>query len=341
MHEAILWTPEGDRVRCAVCPFRCLISDGHTGVCGVRENRGGTLAALTYGLVSSIAADPIEKKPVYHFQPGTRALSLGSVGCNLKCLHCQNWQISRAKPDDGSLSFLPPEDVPRLAEEHDCAGVAFTYNEPIVWIEYVLDVARLAKAAGLYTVMVTNGYATPESMERYGEVIDVWRVDVKGMDDETYRRLCRVPDVAPVLESAVSAERDHGMHVEVVTNVVPGYNDDEETLEAVARWMHDELGPSTPWHVTRFFPYLELSDVPATPIERLRRAREIGLAAGLRNVFLGNVSDPGTEDTSCPSCERVVIRRDRYSVDTAGIDEHGRCVSCGEDLDIPMRSGGA
>jgi pyruvate formate lyase activating enzyme len=333
MHEAVLWETEGDRVRCNVCPHRCAIAADRLGVCGVRKNVDGALFALTYGKVSSVAVDPIEKKPVFHYRPGTLALSLGSVGCNMKCLHCQNWQISRAEPGDGSLRDLPPADVVPIAREQGCAGVAFTYNEPVIWIEYVLDTAAACKAAGLYTVMVTNGYVTAEALDRFGDVIDVWRVDIKGFDDETYRELCRVPSVGPVLEGAIRARRSLGMHVEVVTNVVPGMNDDERTLEGIASWINHELGADTPWHVTRFFPYLELSEVPPTPIEGLRRAVEIGREAGLEHVFLGNVSEPGGEDTVCPGCGRIVIRRRGYDVVSDEVRD-GACAHCGAAVGV-------
>jgi pyruvate formate lyase activating enzyme len=335
VHEAILWELEGDRVHCAVCPHRCRIADAHTGICGVRENRGGTLFALTYGRVSSAAADPIEKKPVFHYRPGTLVFSLGSVGCSMKCGHCQNWQISRAKiaDSDGVLADLPPERVVGLARSNGCEGVAFTYNEPVIWIEYVRDVARLAHEAGLYTVMVTNGFITTEGLDALAGLIDVWRVDVKGFDDTQYRSLCKVPSVAPVLAAAERARAVHGMHVEVVTNVIPTVNDDDATLTGIAQWIATRLGTATPWHITRFFPYLDLADLPPTPIPTLRHARDIGYEAGLVNVYLGNVREPGGEDTTCPSCGAVAIRRDGYDV-TSHETREGACAACGHPLGI-------
>ena len=208
MREALLWEPDGDRIHCLLCPHDCRIADGARGICGVRENERGTLRALTYGLVSSVAVDPIEKKPVFHYRPGTLALSLGSVGCSMRCSHCQNWQISRTRPgEDARLDRLPAAEVPELALEHRCEGVAFTYNEPVIWIEYVLDAARAAKEAGLYTVMVTNGYITTAGLDLIGEVIDVWRVDVKGFSDRVYRELCKARSIRPVLEAAERAHR--------------------------------------------------------------------------------------------------------------------------------------
>ena len=334
MREALLWEPDGDRVHCLLCPNDCRIADGARGTCGVRENRGGTLHALTYGLVSSVAADPIEKKPIFHYRPGTYALSLGSVGCSMRCGHCQNWQISRARPGQGTgLERLLPEEVPPLALEHGCAGVAFTYNEPVIWIEYVFETARACREAGLYTVMVTNGYVTTAGLDLIGPHIDVWRVDVKGFSDSVYRSLCRVRSVQPVLDAAARARTRWSMHVEVVTNVIPTVNDDDETLRGIAGWIRDVLGADTPWHITRFFPYLELAQLPPTPLTILKRAREIGIEAGLHFVFLGNIRHPGGEDTVCPGCGATAVGRDGYSVVSRKLIG-GACAACGRDLGI-------
>lgn len=212
-------------------------------------------------------------------------------------------------------------------------GVAFTYNEPVIWIEYVMDVARAARAAGLYTVMVTNGYVTEEGLDLIGPFIDVWRVDIKGFDDATYRSLCGVHSVAPVLAGAVRAQKRWGMHVEVVTNVIPTINDGDEALRSIAQWVAGALGPDTPWHVTRFFPYLELSHLPPTPIPTLERAREIGRAAGLRHVYLGNVEIAGAEDTICPACGAIAVERQGFAVDARGT-RGGACRRCGTPLGI-------
>jgi pyruvate formate lyase activating enzyme len=333
MHEAILWAHRDGRVRCGLCPWRCAIADGHEGVCGVRRAEGGRLYALTYGRVSSVAADPIEKKPVFHYFPGTSALSLGSVGCTMRCGHCQNWSISRAAPSDEDLKDLTPVLVADMAIKYGCLGVAFTYNEPVIWIEYVLDVARTARDRGLYTVMVTNGYITSEGLDVLGEVIDVWRVDVKGITDEVYGTLCHVPHVAPVLEQAERAKKVWHMHVEVVTNVVPGMNDSDGSLRGIAEWIAGSLGVDTPWHVTRFFPYLDLADREPTPLATLHRAVEIGREAGLHFVYLGNVEQPGGEDTLCPSCGATAIRRRGYSI-TARATREGACARCGTPLNV-------
>lgn len=331
-HPADLWQRDGDRVQCGLCPHACRIADGATGVCGVRRNEGGALVALTYGRVSSLAVDPIEKKPVYHYFPGASVLSLGSVGCTMRCGHCQNWSISRAGPD-AETQEVSPETVVELAVRHGCGGVAFTYNEPVIWAEYVRDCGRACRERGLFTVMVTNGYVTLEGLDYLADAIDVWRVDVKGITDTAYRTLCKVPSPVPVLAAAARAKRHHHMHVEVVTNIVPGINDDEEDLRATARWIASSLGAETPWHVTRFFPYLEFSDLDPTPLATLLRASEIGHEEGLRFVYRGNVADRDGEDTTCPSCGATVIERDGYRV-VADRSRDGACHRCGTSLGI-------
>ena len=335
MRSAILWEREGDRIRCGVCPNLCAIAEGRTGVCGVRKNVDGTLQPLTYGLISSIVADPIEKKPVFHYWPGSVVLSLGSVGCSMKCGHCQNWRISRADVDDDSvdLHHLEPKQVVLMAESYRCPGVAFTYNEPVIWIEYVLDVAKLCREAGLYTVMVTNGYITPKALDTIGPYIDVWRTDLKGASDDTVKRLCGVSSAGPVREAAERAKHRWGMHVEVVTNVVPTVNDSAEELGDMARWITESLGADTPWHVTRFFPYLEFADLPPTPVETLKMARTIGQETGLQYVYLGNLDEPGGGDTICPSCGAVAVRRSGYTVLALDTSE-GACVKCGQHLNL-------
>ena len=336
MHDALLATQEGDRIRCGLCPHACLIAEGARGVCGARGVIGGRLRALTYGLVSSAADDPIEKKPVFHFCPGTTVMSFGSVGCTMRCGHCQNWQISRPKGDDGSVPvrLLEPAEAVELALAQGAAGVAFTYNEPVIWLEWVLDVGRLARAAGLYVVMVTNGYVTPAGLDAFAEVTDVWRVDVKAFSEEPFLRLCKVRHPEAVREQAKRALHVHRMHVECVTNVVPTINDSEEELRAIAHWIASELGPQTPWHVTRFMPYLEFANLDMTPLSALRRAREIGREEGLDFVYLGNVDEPGGEDTVCPVCHTDCIRRTGYVTHVQQLAAGGTCAVCGADLGI-------
>lgn len=336
LHEAMLYERgEDGTVQCRVCPRRCVIAPGKSGACRARLNREGTLYTLIYERVCSVAADPIEKKPLYHFFPGSTVLSLGSVGCNFTCRHCQNWQIAHADATTVArdLRALPVRNLPVLADHNGCAGVAWTYNEPTIWLEYILDGAQVAHEHGLYTVMVTNGYITDEGLDVLGPHVDAYRVDVKGFSADAYYELCRIKDYTPVLRAAVRARREFDCHVEVVTNVIPTLNDDEATLRDIARWIGDELGPETPWHVTRFMPYLELAHLPPTPIRTLERAVKIGTDAGLRFVYVGNVPGHAGENTVCPNCKRLLVRRTGYEIEDVAL-RGTLCAMCGEDVNV-------
>ena len=332
--EAMLYERlDGGDVECRVCPRLCRIAPGKSGVCRARHNEDGTLIAITYGRVCSVAADPIEKKPLYHFFPGTTVLSLGTMGCNFTCRHCQNWQIAHADPGEVArdLRELPVRNLPVLADHNDCQGVAWTYNEPTIWLEYILDGAQLAHEHGLYTVMVTNGYITEEALDVLAPHIDAYRVDVKGFTDDQYRELCRIRDMSPVLAAAVRAQKVHGCHVEIVTNVIPAFNDDEGTLHGIAAWIAAELGPDTPWHVTRFMPYLEYAHLSPTPVKTLERAVRIGHDAGLRFVYVGNVPGHEGENTVCPNCRRLLVRRTGSAVEDVAL-RGTFCAMCGANV---------
>ncbi len=338
LHEGLLYETRPDgKVRCRVCPRLCIIAEGKLGICKTRINTGGKCYTLIYGKVCTVVADPIEKKPLFHFFPGTRVLSLGSLGCNMRCIHCQNWQIAHAnvREDTGQLRELAPGKLPPIAAANDCEGVAWTYNEPTIWLEYSIDGARACHTHGppLYTVFVTNGYITQESLDLVGPLLDAYRVDIKGFRPETYRFLAKLKEVEPIFAAAAAAKHKHGCHVEVVTNVIPTVNDDDETFRGIAAWIARELGEKTPWHVTRFFPYLELDYLSPTPIETLERAVQIGREEGLKFIYVGNVPGHPNENTVCPSCRRVVVRRDGYQVENIDVKE-GRCAFCGEDLNM-------
>ena len=337
MKEAILYDKQDSgRTKCRVCPWACNIAPDKAGVCCVRKNTNGTLYATTYGIVSSVAADPIEKKPLFHFHPASTVFSLGSLGCNLRCKHCQNWEIAHARPSDGEEAraySLPPDAAVKEARSAGCKGVAWTYNEPTIWIEYTLDSAKLCREKGLYTVYVTNGYTTEEALDTMGPFLDAYRMDVKGYTREFYKKLTGIKDPTPIFAAAVRAKKKWGMHVEIVTNVIPGWNDDDHQLEHIATWIHNELGDKTPWHVTRFYPYLELSDVPPTPTATLEKARRIGNEAGLKFVYIGNVPGHPGENTYCPRCGNVAIERQGYLISVYDV-ANGKCKKCGEDLAI-------
>jgi pyruvate formate lyase activating enzyme len=340
LREALIYDKlDNDRVRCGICLRRCRIAENRAGYCQTKINSGGILYTTIYGVISAAEVDPVEKKPVYHYKPGSLVFSVGSLGCNFRCAFCQNWEIAYADGTNTGGTCQPnmlPEEVVRAAQEQNCQGLAWTYNEPGIWLNYTFDCAKLAKQAGLYTVYVTNGYATPEHLDTIGPYLDVYRVDLKSMSDEFYRKLIKVPHVQEILDVAKRA-RDHWhMHLEVVTNIIPTWNDDSENLTKLARWIVDNLGELTPWHVTRFFPYARLTNVPPTPISTLDRARRIGLEQGLRFVYPGNVSLGNESDTYCPGCGTLAIRRRGYSVSVVTEIQNGKCAVCGTDLNVVL-----
>ncbi|MBU0686477.1 MAG: AmmeMemoRadiSam system radical SAM enzyme [Candidatus Margulisbacteria bacterium] len=347
-HEAMFYDKLKDgSVKCRLCPWNCVIDDGRAGYCGVRQNVDGTLYSVIYGKATSVAADPIEKKPLYNFRPGTRVLSLGTYGCNMRCGHCQNWQISHVIPVKDFTSGktfkvvepprseeIPPEKLVTLAIENDCAGIAWTYNEPTIWFEYAYDGAKLAKQNDLYTVFVTNGYINLEPLAAIAPYLDAYRVDIKAFNDDAYKLLCKVRSMQPVLDAAKAAKHKHNMHVEVVTLIIPTLNDDDKQLTGIANFIKNELGADVPWHVTRFVPYLEFKNYEVTPVETLERAVEIGYKAGLKYVYIGNVAGHPAEHTYCPKCKKGLIERHGFSIGAFNIDEANQCIFCGEKIDI-------
>ena len=347
LKEAMLYEqlPEG-KVHCFLCPWECKIAKGNGGFCGVRQNIDGKLYTLIYGKASSIAADPIEKKPLFHFYPGSTALSLGTYGCNMRCGHCQNWQISHVVMVKGLekgktyfverepiTEYISPERLVELARETDSQGIAWTYNEPTIWFEYTYDCAKLAKEAGLYTVYVTNGYITPEALDTIGPYLDAYRLDVKGFTDDFYFKLAKIKDFKPVLQAGERAKHKWNMHVEIITLIIPTMNDGESQLRGIARWIVNKLGPETPWHVTRFVPYLEYSHLPPTPVATLEKAQKIGYEEGLQFVYIGNVAGHEGENTYCPKCKSLVIKRVGYQTEIKHVDD-GKCGICGEELNL-------
>jgi pyruvate formate lyase activating enzyme len=299
------------------------------------QNRDGELYNLNYAQTSSVAIDPIEKKPLFHFFPASSALSLGSWGCNFHCQHCQNWEISCPEPGDlkgKSHQIMPPAAID-IALSHHCGGIAWTYNEPSIWFEYTLDSAKLAKENGLYTVYVTNGYLTPEALDAIGPYLDAWRVDIKGFTTSFYQKLTKIPHWQGILEVAQRAKDKWKMHLEVVTNIIPTMNDDDQHLEGIARWIRDKLGELTPWHVTRFYPSHYLKHLPPTPIATLERAYDIGKKAGLKFVYTGNAPGNPHENTYCPSCGKLTAERMSYQTRVVGL-QGSRCKYCGAELNF-------
>ncbi|MCL2149851.1 MAG: AmmeMemoRadiSam system radical SAM enzyme [Dehalococcoidia bacterium] len=338
MHEALLYEKLPDiYVRCDVCQWRCCIAPEKAGVCKRYENRGGILYSLNYARASSMAADHVEKKPLYHFHPGTLCFSMGSWGCNFHCPGCQNWAIACATKlkMDAGMQEISPEAAIKLAQAYKCHGLSWTYNEPTMWLEYTRDVARLAYQAGLYTAYVTNGYLTPRSLDTLGPYLQAYRVDVKGFGAKTYNKLAKITDWHSVLESASRAKNKWGMHVEVVTNLIPTINDDDEQLRGIADWIVSDLSELTPWHITRFHPQYKMLDAPATPLETMERARDLGHRAGLRFVYLGNIRSHQGVDTVCYRCQNLIVRRDGFHAEVFGLNG-SQCKFCGAELNIRL-----
>ncbi|MBM4033113.1 MAG: AmmeMemoRadiSam system radical SAM enzyme [Planctomycetes bacterium] len=330
-HPAVLWDKlEGGAVRCRVCRRRCAIAPGKRGFCLTRENRGGELVSLTYGAVAALHVSPIEVKPLFHFLPGSQWLSMGSLGCNFRCPGCQNWELAHARVDanDRSVEMIAPARLVELAIERRCLGLSWTYNEPTLWLEYTIEASRLGRARGLLANYVTNGYITPEALDLLAPVLDAYRVDIKAFDREAYLRLANIADFDGVLDSAERAKKLHRLHVECVTNIVPGINDDDAQLGGLARWIAGTLGHDTPWHVTRFIPHLDLRHLPPTPVATLERAAAIGAQSGLHYVYVGNVTGHPAENTRCHACGSPLVQRWNHTVVRNSIT-NGQCPHCG------------
>ncbi|MDD1718478.1 MAG: AmmeMemoRadiSam system radical SAM enzyme [Methanoregulaceae archaeon] len=332
MHEAHQYAPlENSAVKCSLCNHRCTIQEGKRGVCGVRENVGGKLCATTFGKVSAEAVDPVEKKPLYHFLPGTTSYSLGSVGCNFHCEHCQNWHISRGSHEITGLSDISPGEGAARAKAAGCASISWTYNEPTIWHEYPLEMGSIARKNGLGTIYVTNGYITEEALRELAPVLNAFRVDLKSFSEEFYKSVCGAR-LQPVLDATALA-RELGMHVETVTLVIPGLNDSDEEVGSLIRWVVENLGPDTPMHFTRFHPDYRMQDRPATPVAKLEKIYERARALGVKYPYLGNVFSHRYEHTYCPACGALLIERSGYSVRFRKIEGH-RCTSCGEVIPV-------
>ncbi|MDD4876397.1 MAG: AmmeMemoRadiSam system radical SAM enzyme [Dehalococcoidales bacterium] len=342
MPEAILYQKLKDsKVKCNICQWRCNLNPDKFGVCHMYQNRDGILYNTNYAQASSVAADPIEKKPLFHFFPSSLVFSLGGWGCNFHCLDCQNWSIScldTNEPWCGSQEIEPKLAI-ELAKRNQCQGIAWTYNEPSVWFEYTLDSAKLAKENDLYTVYVTNGYLTPEALDTIGPYLDAWRVDIKGFSDKCYRDLAKIPHWQGILEVAKRAKNKWNMHVEVVTNIIPAMNDDKQQLEGIATWIRDELGEFTPWHVTSFYPQHNMTHLSPTPLSTLEYACDIGQQAGLKFIYTGNVPGHQSENTTCYRCGNLIVERIGYQTKVLGLKD-SYCKYCGAELNFRTSSKG-
>ena len=328
--EAMLYDQIADKkVQCKLCAHRCKIKDNNYGICSVRQNRDGKLYTAAYGKVIAANADPIEKKPLYHILPGTSSFSIATMGCNFKCSFCQNWRISQVTDDKKSNlpgQDLSPEEIVRSARQQGCKSIAYTYTEPTIFFEYAYETAKLAEEEGLYNVFVTNGFMTPEALDKINPYLDGANVDLKSFRDEFYKKMCR-GRLQPVLD-AIQYMHELGIWVEITTLVVPDQNDSEEELNDIAEFIAG-IDQNIPWHISRFHPDYEYTDSRATPMETMERAKKIGKSHGLRHLYLGNVvSDT---NTYCYQCGRKLIERRAFSSNKINI-QNGKCPDCGADI---------
>ena len=332
MNEALLYKKLDDnKVKCNLCAHCCVINPGKKGICKVKENNNGILYTKVYGKTIAQNIDPIEKKPLYHFYPGSKAYSIATVGCNFHCRFCQNWHISQITNDEilKSGNKATPEQIVSNAKQSGCKNIAYTYTEPTIFFEYSYDTARIAHEAGLSNIYITNGYMTTEMLELISPYLDAINVDLKAFRDETYRRIIGAR-LQPVLDN-LKKIKQLGIWLEVTSLIIPSVNDDQYEIRDMANFVATELGLDVPWHISRFFPAYKMKEVPATPFKTLQLAKEIGLEAGLNYVYLGNMGDNGNLDTICPKCGYILIERSDFGV-MKNIIQDGRCPNCGMEI---------
>lgn len=302
------------------------------GICRTRVNKDGKLYTVIYGEITSTAVDPIEKKPLFHFWPGSYSFSISAVGCSFKCPWCQNYHISQVEPGDVFADQLEPEKIVELAKRYGCKSISYTYNEPIIWHEYVMDTAKLAKKEGILNILVTNGYITHEALTEITSLIDAANVDVKGFTEAFYREYCKA-ELKPVLDATEEMKRK-GVHVETTTLIIPKLNDDPQQMTELSKWHVEKLGPDTPLHLSRFYPSHRFTHVPPTPVETIGKARDIAIKEGLRYVYVGNVPGDLGENTYCPSCKQLLIERFGYDISQWNLTDDNHCQKCGMSIPI-------
>ena len=319
--------PDG-RIQCDVCPRLCKLHNGQRGLCFVRANHNGAVVLTTYGRSSGYCVDPIEKKPLNHYLPGTPILSFGTVGCNLSCRFCQNWDISKSREWDTLSDAAAPETIARAARRLGCRSVAYTYNDPAIFMEYAIDVAKACREQGIKSVAVTAGYMTPEPRSEFYKYMDAANVDLKAFSEDFYHRICG-GHLQPVLDTLIYIKQETRVWLEITTLLIPGHNDSEDEIDRMTRWGVASLGPDVPWHFTAFHPDWKMLDVRSTPASTLARARKIAMANGLRYAYTGNVHDEEGASTYCHGCGATLIGRDWYEITAWNLDENGRCRQCG------------
>jgi len=317
------------KIKCKLCPRECVIDDKERGYCGVRENRGGTYFTLVHSRVVTAHIDPIEKKPFFHFLPGTVAFSIATAGCNVNCKMCQNWEISQVRPEQVRSTYVPPPRLADLARQYQCASLAYTYSEPVIFYEFMVDAAEAARENGVKSAVVTGGYIQADPLKKLCPHVDAIKVDLKAYSEKFYKEVVN-GELKPVLEALVTL-RKQNMWAEIVYLVIPTLNDGEQEFKGLARWVKSELGPDVPLHFSRFHPEYLLKNLPPTPLETLERAKAIADAEGLHYVYLGNVPGHPAEKTYCPRCRRIVVDREGFSVSAVNIRK-GKCQFCQEPI---------
>lgn len=331
MKEAVYYKKIGEKnVQCILCPHFCFLKENETGRCRVRKNIKGILYSLSYEQPVAINLDPIEKKPLYNFLPGTIAFSIGMAGCNSRCLHCQNWEMSQRGPEEIPAPKVSAKEIMREALKSKCPTISYTYSEPLVSYEYVLDIAKLAKKVGLKNTIVSNGFINPAPLKELCKYIDGANIDLKSISDKFYREICGVR-VSPVLE-ALKILKWGGVWIEIANLIIPTLNDKEEDIKNLVKWVKENLGTKVPLHFTAFYPCYKLSHLPSTPLETLKKARKIALQEGLKYVYTGNIQDEDGESTFCPKCGKLVIKRRLFSVIENNL-KNGKCKYCNREID--------
>ncbi|MDP3143727.1 MAG: AmmeMemoRadiSam system radical SAM enzyme [Candidatus Omnitrophota bacterium] len=318
-------------VHCLLCPRKCVIPDKQRGFCGVRENRKGTLYTLVYAEAVAVHIDPIEKKPLFHVLPGADAFSIATVGCNLRCKFCQNWQISQAKPGEVKSVYLTPQEVVEKARQAGSPVIAYTYSEPTIFFEYMLETAKLARQAGIKNVMHSAGFINPEPLKEICKYLDAANIDLKGFSQKYYQEIC-LGNLDNVLES-LKIIKQAGVHLEITSLLVTGLNDQPEDIKSMCLWIKENLGADVPVHFSRFWPLYKLINLSPTPLETLEKARQIAMDAGLKYVYLGNIPGNPAENTYCPRCHKLIIQRSGYTILGIHIDKQGRCQYCKEKIE--------
>ncbi len=331
MKEALFYKKlENNLVQCELCPHKCVIKDGNRGICRVRKNRKGVLYSLVYGRLCSTSAEPIEKKPLYHFLPGSLAYSIATVGCNLKCKHCQNYEISQAKPEDVPTLSFNPKDIVKNAIKGGCKSIAYTFTEPTVFYEVALEISKLAKKNNIKNIIVSNGFINPIPLKELCKHIDAANIDLKSINDKFYKDICEAR-VEPILE-ALKILKKEGVWLEITNLLIPTLNNSEKEIKNLIKWIKKNLGTKVPLHFTAFYPCYELLSLPPTPAETLKKARKIALQEGLKYVYTGNVQDDEGNNTFCPKCKKMLIKRRLFSVIENNLKQN-RCKYCDEKID--------